>query len=449
MIKKLFSTIFFISFSIINYGQVGIGTDTPNPSAILDIDSNEKGVLIPRMTESERNLVTTTAGSEGLLVYQTDGDEGMWYYDGTYWNKIGSGITSGHWETSGDDIYNGNTANVGVGTGSSITAPFHVSGTTIAANYSTTITHESNNFNTDNITPIALSGNTCNSGTANWYHSTATPLGSSLNGSHACILRSSGCVSNQMFKEGPFTANGDSLKIEFSYYVDYDDFDVGTGYIGFIAYLYDETDIEVEEILTYAIEDSNTTYSESRPVTPGHIYSLRFEYISQYSSAAEVDDILVTEEELITPGNHVFKLEDGTQGPGKVLTSDANGNAYWAYPSSSDPVAPLQPVAGNIESTSKNSAPINLDGTITWIEEFGTSKLINGEAHINLDSRLIENIDFTEKDPFHVFIQEEGKSNGLYVVIDEDKQGFKVQEKDGGTSGINFNYTITAKAKSR
>jgi hypothetical protein len=52
--------------------QVGINTDnsTPDPSSILDMKSTEKGLLIPRMTRTQRNTINSPA--EGLMVYCTN-----------------------------------------------------------------------------------------------------------------------------------------------------------------------------------------------------------------------------------------------------------------------------------------------------------------------------------------------------------------------------------------
>ncbi|MNJ82891.1 Collagen triple helix repeat protein [compost metagenome] len=50
--------------------NVGIGTNTPNPNAILDMQSTTQGVLVPRLTTAQRNAITTP--TEGLLVYDTD-----------------------------------------------------------------------------------------------------------------------------------------------------------------------------------------------------------------------------------------------------------------------------------------------------------------------------------------------------------------------------------------
>jgi uncharacterized protein (TIGR02145 family) len=56
--------------SLITYSQVGIGTASPNPNAMLDVTSTSKGLLIPRMTESQMNAIPSPAA--GLMVYCTD-----------------------------------------------------------------------------------------------------------------------------------------------------------------------------------------------------------------------------------------------------------------------------------------------------------------------------------------------------------------------------------------
>jgi len=73
--------------TIITYAQVGIGTVTPDPSSMLDIQSDSQGLLIPRMTTIERNAIASPV--ESLLVFDTDIDA-YFYYDTTTttWLKI-------------------------------------------------------------------------------------------------------------------------------------------------------------------------------------------------------------------------------------------------------------------------------------------------------------------------------------------------------------------------
>ena len=76
-------------FTIILNGQVGIGTTTPDASAVLDIQSsaNDKGILIPRVTQAQRNAISSPA--TGLMIFQTDGNVGFYFYDGSSWESFG------------------------------------------------------------------------------------------------------------------------------------------------------------------------------------------------------------------------------------------------------------------------------------------------------------------------------------------------------------------------
>lgn len=66
--------------TLIAQGNVGIGTINPDPSAILDLNSNSKGLLIPRLTAEQRTGLSEPA--MGLLVYQTEAPQGFYYNKG-------------------------------------------------------------------------------------------------------------------------------------------------------------------------------------------------------------------------------------------------------------------------------------------------------------------------------------------------------------------------------
>lgn len=77
MRNGFFFLIFFIS-CISMIAQVGIGTDNPDVSSILDIVSSDKGVLIPRVAlQSETDEITIDGPANSLLVYNTYDDNGL------------------------------------------------------------------------------------------------------------------------------------------------------------------------------------------------------------------------------------------------------------------------------------------------------------------------------------------------------------------------------------
>jgi len=73
------------------YSQVGIGTDAPNKSSILDVTSTDKGVLLPRVALTSATDQTTISNPAiGLLVYNTGSNtnfttSGYMFWDGTAW----------------------------------------------------------------------------------------------------------------------------------------------------------------------------------------------------------------------------------------------------------------------------------------------------------------------------------------------------------------------------
>ncbi|NRT14024.1 hypothetical protein HNP99_000349 [Flavobacterium sp. 28A] len=78
LITSLF--LFFLFFANLTVAQVGIGTVTPDATAVLDVSSTTKGMLTPRMTTTQRNAITTPAN--GLMVYDTT-LKSFYYYEAT------------------------------------------------------------------------------------------------------------------------------------------------------------------------------------------------------------------------------------------------------------------------------------------------------------------------------------------------------------------------------
>ncbi len=83
----------------ISLAQVAINTDgsAPDNSAMLDVKSINSGVLIPRMSQAQREAIDTPA--TGLLVFQLDEAAGFYYNAGTpgepLWMLLSGGILPG------------------------------------------------------------------------------------------------------------------------------------------------------------------------------------------------------------------------------------------------------------------------------------------------------------------------------------------------------------------
>jgi hypothetical protein len=90
----------------VGINATGAPADT---SAILDLSSTSKGLLVPRLTSAQRAAIALPA--TGLVVFQTDGAQGLYWNAGTpaspSWKQVGEAGAGGggQWTTSGPNIY--------------------------------------------------------------------------------------------------------------------------------------------------------------------------------------------------------------------------------------------------------------------------------------------------------------------------------------------------------
>ncbi|RYF22953.1 MAG: collagen-like protein, partial [Flavobacteriales bacterium] len=96
-ISTLLTFLFLTGAAYAQTGTIGIGTDRPNSKSILEIYSTEKGLLIPRMTEVQRDVLqavgSTNASINGLLIYNTTSNKfNVWHID--KWEDLAVGTNS-------------------------------------------------------------------------------------------------------------------------------------------------------------------------------------------------------------------------------------------------------------------------------------------------------------------------------------------------------------------
>jgi hypothetical protein len=85
--KNIFTLLAAVLLTATTYAQIGINNENPDPSAALDFTSTTKGLLIPRMTNAQRQAISNPAA--GLQVFVTDFDGGSFmFYDGTKWGTL-------------------------------------------------------------------------------------------------------------------------------------------------------------------------------------------------------------------------------------------------------------------------------------------------------------------------------------------------------------------------
>ncbi len=97
LVKSIVAILSFLTLlNIPSMGQVGIGTVTPDASAMLDVTSTTKGFLPPRVAlTGTTDVATISSPATGLLVYNlgTGGlaTAGYYYWNGSAWTALGGG----------------------------------------------------------------------------------------------------------------------------------------------------------------------------------------------------------------------------------------------------------------------------------------------------------------------------------------------------------------------
>ncbi len=144
----LISIIVFVCTN--TYAQYGMGTSYPDPSAVLDLSSTSKGILVPKMSLEKRNLISQPA--EGLLIYNTT-SKGFNYF------QLGWKDFSPNYKTI--------TANTAVSTVSAVDEPIDgstllPSSGTYSVNFNSQYKNEPITTVTTVVTPGVVSFNTAN-----------------------------------------------------------------------------------------------------------------------------------------------------------------------------------------------------------------------------------------------------------------------------------------------
>ncbi len=95
---------FLVYFNVI-FAQVGILTDTPHASSALEIESSNKGILVPRINLSTSITSPSPVSSPavGLLIFNsgTNQPEGFYYWNGSQW--VSTSYSTSNWDITGNN----------------------------------------------------------------------------------------------------------------------------------------------------------------------------------------------------------------------------------------------------------------------------------------------------------------------------------------------------------
>ncbi|NBX28494.1 MAG: hypothetical protein EBR55_09685 [Chitinophagia bacterium] len=140
--------------SVTSFAQVGVGTTSPNASAILEVSSTNKGVLLPsvNLTSNTMDLDgnSSTVQPVGMLVYNSGNvlTKGYCYWSGTEWRSItNSSLAQGTLGAIQCNAVSINPESYTAGTAYSGTMSHLRIGYLIIRNYGYANSNESNDYN--------------------------------------------------------------------------------------------------------------------------------------------------------------------------------------------------------------------------------------------------------------------------------------------------------------
>ncbi len=317
--KKIFTAILLV-LPVITFSQVGIGTTTPNASASLEINDTTKGFLVPRMTELQKIAIVSPA--TGLLIYQTNNSPGYYYYNGTAWVSFASSGWSTTGNTGTTPIVNkigtadnqdfifatnnteairvSNTGNVGIGTNTPSTK-LHVASSNPAYELF------NDGFEDNNIPPFTTGG------TNTWQTQNATVNSGSRAAKNRAITHS-----ENAWVEYAATIPAQGAVISFAYST--------------------STESCCDKLRFYidGVEQDNwggtINWTTATFPTTGGAHTYRWEYTKDGSVDSGSDEVYLDDVVITVNSLPALQIQDGFEADGKILVSDATGQATWQTP---------------------------------------------------------------------------------------------------------------------
>ncbi len=428
--KTTYTFLVLLLVSFLSFSQVGINTTSPDPSSILDVAATNKGMLLPRVALTNTGDTSTIPNPAiSLLVYNTatssDLSPGFYFWNGNAWNAISAesgGTSTGddNWAITGNNIegekFLGTTnyTSLKFKVNNSQMALFHPQGG-MALGYGA-VANDNNavaigtNANANNNEATAIGASATASGfqsAAFGYNAKAITSNSTLalgNSSTASSYQATALGVNSKA-----TTNNNTLAIGTN--------SMATGENSTaIGYNSNASAQNAVALGNGAVANNPNTLILGNNVSP-----LNWDATKVGIGTSNPTEKLEVKGNIKIDGT--LKISDGTQGVGKILTSDANGNATWTtypqmgntayadiYASSSQNLNPWNPInfgtTASSENITVNSNNVQVITAGTYRVTFAVAVEKTGGSDLNIKFSLSKswNSNFIPGSTAYVFL---------------------------------------------
>jgi hypothetical protein len=426
MNKKYLLSIPAFLLAVVTFGQgvaVSATTAVPDASAMLDVQSNSKGFLVPRMTIAQRNAIASPA--TGLLIFQSDNTPGFYYNSGTPASPVWSPLTTSGWNLTGNS---GITAGNFIGTTDNTTVFFKTNNTermNIRNNGVVMINGTTPKSNLDALEVFGAGATGANNAAFGY------PINGYSAGTFCGIYGFNPATGQGVLGEN----SGSGIGV---YGV------AGSSGIGVQGYSSSGIGVlgQTNSVNTAAIKGFNQNTSGIGIIGLGN-------NIANFNNIGTGAGVLAQGENFGIIG--YASTPTGTNTINKWAgyfdyLPSANGFAFVGGRSGSTDYAIL---SNGVKSTmvkddqNRNRIMYCTEAPEVLFQDYGAAQLVNGRVHVTIDPLLARNIYVSTDKPLKVFIQLEGDCKGVYVT-NKTTSGFDVIELQHGTSNTPFTYQLIA-----
>ena len=381
---KLFCVLGLATTAYGQNGNVGIGTNTPSASAQLEILSSNKGLLIPRLTQVQRNAIAAPA--TGLMIYQIDNTQGFYYYNGAAWTSV----------TSGSGTIN-------------VVPKFTTSGTILG-----------NSLIQDNGTNLGINIAPAIQYQLNLYRNQLTANGDGQHALYAFRTRDS-----QNNGTSYSVAASNSATAGYNFWGDLYTF-------GVAGYSYNDY---TRTGGTLGAQESGTYWGSL-----GYKNSANATYGAYGTSAYASGGGFMLNNQLTGIGAGFYGGVMGGWVRGEVLGFTAAGEVYASYNLGNEYTSGYQ--ADIVDNGSTRNVAYATTSTKLKIADDGYENLVNGQKMVTFSNEFAALLDATQKPV--VTVTAIGSPVALYIKSVSEK-GFVVATIDGSLASVEFSWTVSGK----